>query len=438
MLAVAASGTVRARVRAAIVATVALALLLLGGPLAAAVALLYRDAAESRLEGEASRVLVAVPDDNLGRPGAALPLPLDPETALGLYDGRGHLLSGRGPTDDASVARAAQLNGALRRISNGQVVVLLPFRTDNGDRVVVRAARTDDDVVEHTVATWAAMVVLAALVLGVAWLVGSRRAAALAEPFERLTADAQALGRGNFAVRGHVTGLVEADAAGAALEDTARRLGALIERERAFSSDASHQLRTPLTRLRLGIESTLLDPTADRDTALRAALVRLDGLESTVTSLLALARDTGSPRDRCDLAVAVNAAWERWHDVVAEAGRDLLMRREVALAQALCSQAALSQVVDVLVDNALQHGAGQIVLATRRAGPGLALDVTDEGPGLGPDPERAFSRRSAHAAGTGIGLALARSLAEAEGGRLVVGGPGAVLTVLLPSAEVDA
>lgn len=431
----AASGTVRARVRAAIVGTVALALLLLGGPLAAAVALLYRGAAESRLEGEASRVLVAVPDDSLGRPGARLPKPRDQHTALALYDDRGHLLSGRGPTDDPAAARAVRLSGSLRQITNGQVVVLVPFRKDDGARVVVRAASTDADVIEHTYATWAAMAVLAAAVLAVAWVVGSRRAAALAEPFEQLTADAQSLGRGNFAVRGHKSGLVEADAAGAALEETARRLGALLERERAFSSDASHQLRTPLTRLRLGIESTLLDPGADRDEALRAALVRLDGLESTVTSLLALARDTGSERGRCDLAVAVKAAGERWHEIATDSGRTLSVRLEDDLPEAACSDAALSQVVDVLVDNALQHGAGRVVLAARHAGPGLAIEVTDGGQGLGPDPERAFTRRSADASGTGIGLALARSLTEAEGGRLVVGGPGSVLTVLLPAFE---
>jgi signal transduction histidine kinase len=73
----------------------------------------------------------------------------------------------------------------------------------------------------------------------------------------------------------------------------------------------------------------------------------------------------------------------------------------------------------------------------REAGLGVAIDVSDEGEGLGPTPERAFERRSPDARGHGIGLSLARSLTEAEGGRLVVTAPGPqpVLSVLLPAAE---
>ncbi len=430
--------SVRRRVRAAIVGTVALALLLVGLPLAGAVGLLYRDAAESRLEAEAAHVLVAVPDDQLSRPGITLPRPRDASTQLGLYDGEGNLLSGQGPRPDPAARAAGGSDGPFRRLVHGDVVVLVPFSKDDGGRVVVRAASSDEGVVEQTYLTWLAMALIAAVVLAVAWFVGSRRARALAQPFEQLTADAQALGRGNFAVRGHSTGLLEADAASAALEETARRLGALLERERAFSSDASHQLRTPLTRLRLGLESALLDPAADRDEALRAALLRLDGLESTVTSLLALARDTGREQGRCDVAAAVRDAGHRWQDVAQDSGRELVAQEQPDLPDAACAETALSQVVDVLLDNALQHGRGTVTVTARRAGPGVALDVADEGDGLGSDPERAFTRRSADARGNGIGLALARSLTEAEGGRLVVGHPGSVLSVLLPAAEHSA
>jgi len=96
------------------------------------------------------------------------------------------------------------------------------------------------------------------------------------------------------------------------------------------------------------------------------------------------------------------------------------------------SQAAVRQVVDVLLDNAVVHGAGTVTLSLRDAGGAVAIDVADEGPGPA-DPEEAFRRRGDSAAGHGIGLALARSLAEAEGGRLRLTRPRPpVFSLLLP------
>jgi signal transduction histidine kinase len=432
---VAQPGSVRARVRAAIVGTVALALLLLGVPLAGSLHYVFRGQAETRLEGEASRVLVSVPDDAVAT--TRLPAPRYPHSRLGVYDGSGNRLLGAGPLHDSAARRAGSRRGEVRDVVGSELVVAVPFRGDAGVTRVVRAASPYAEVQARTYRAWALTALLGLAVLGIAWVVGSRRARALARPFERLTADAQALGRGDFGIHPVATGLVEADAAGLALEETASRLGALLDRERSFSADASHQLRTPLTRLRLGLESALLDPAADRDAALRDAVARLDGLEHTVSSLLLLARDTRSPGERCDAGELVRAAVGPWTEMAADAGRPLAVRVAHDVPVAACSPAALRQVLDVLVDNALRHGAGPVTVAVREAGLGVAVDVSDEGPGLGGDPEAAFQRRSPDARGHGIGLALARSLTEAEGGRLVVtaSGPHPVLTVLLPAAE---
>jgi signal transduction histidine kinase len=427
---------VRARVRRAIVGTVALALLLLGVPLAAALNSVYRGQAETRLEGEAARVLVSVPDD----PVPELPAPRDATTTLGLYDATGRLVAGHGPRVDDAARRAGRTRSEVRAVNGDDIVVVVPFRRDsggNGAIASVRAASPYSEVRDRTYRAWGLTALLGLGVLAIAWFVGSRRARALALPFERLTADAQALGRGDFGLRPHSTGLVEADAAEVALAETATRLGALLDRERAFSADASHQLRTPVTRLRLGLESALLDPGADREVALQDAVTRLDALEQTVTSLLALARDTSGPGGPCDVGSLVTAAQERWSAAASDLGRAMEVAAEGELPDAACSPAALAQVLDVLVDNALRHGAGTVRVTVRRAGPGVAVDVSDEGPGLGPDPETAFVRRSPAAQGHGIGLALARSLTAAEGGRLVVTSPGPrpVLSVLLPATE---
>lgn len=426
----------RARVRAAIVGTVALALVLLGVPLAGALHYVFRGQAETRLEAEAARVLVAAPQEGV----LPLPAPRYPHTSLGIYDAEGNRLSGVGPDGDPAVRRAGRSAGEVRDVVGSSLVVAVPFRGGSGTTRVVRAASPYAEVQSRTYRAWGLTALLGLLVLAVAWAVGSRRARALALPFERLTADAQALGRGDFGVRAQATGLVEADAAGVALEETASRIGVLLDRERAFSADASHQLRTPLTRLRLGLESALLDPAADRDAALRDAVARLDGLEQTVTSLLLLARDDRAPGESSDAAEVVREGRSRWSEAAAEQGRTVTLRIGADVPPAACRPLALRQVLDVLVDNALRHGSGDIAVVVREAGSGVAVDVGDEGPGLGAHPERAFERRSPDARGHGIGLALARSLTEAEGGRLVVTSPGPrpVLSVLLPAAEGNA
>jgi signal transduction histidine kinase len=92
----------------------------------------------------------------------------------------------------------------------------------------------------------------------------------------------------------------------------------------------------------------------------------------------------------------------------------------------------VDEILDVLLDNARVHGAGAVTLTVRELDGWLALDVADQGEGFADDPELAMSRGPG-ADGHGIGLALARELAHAEGGRLVVtsAGPAPVLTLLL-------
>jgi signal transduction histidine kinase len=96
----------------------------------------------------------------------------------------------------------------------------------------------------------------------------------------------------------------------------------------------------------------------------------------------------------------------------------------------------IAEILDVLLDNAHRHGAGTVTLTLRAVDTSFAIEVRDEGEGVA-DPERAFERREPRSAGHGIGLALARSLAHADGGRLVLTmpGPRPVFTLLLPSAE---
>ena len=176
----------------------------------------------------------------------------------------------------------------------------------------------------------------------------------------------------------------------------------------------------PATGLRLTLEAELLTPRANPVPALEEALHDVDRIEATLTHLLALARD--APEDRGPLAVdaVLRAAEQRWRRPFVTAGRSLAVETGDAIPLVHASATALATVVDVLLENALEHGAGTVVLAAAAARPtGVSITVTDEG-ALSGDPSGVFERRAPDASGHGIGLALARSLAHAEGARLRV------------------
>ncbi len=149
------------------------------------------------------------------------------------------------------------------------------------------------------------------------------------------------------------------------------------------------------------------------------ALVELDRLEATIDQLLTLARDSNGPRDAVDLPRLLGTLEDRWHEPLARSGRPLHFSIDGDLPHPHVSDAAIGHVLDVLVDNACRHGGGAVTVEARPLAAGVAVTVTDQGPGIA-DPGPIFERRGPEATGYGIGLALARSLAEAEGGRLVL------------------
>jgi signal transduction histidine kinase len=415
-------------VLAAITGVAVLAVLLFAGPLAVAVQRLYRDSASDALERDATWIAAALAVDPEDRRGArALPTGVPTGVDVGVYGTDGQRISGSGP-GRSTLAKGSDDTG----IEGGSLAAIAPIPADEGPARVVRVARPYDEVTDQVRFAWLVMGGLAILVIGLAVVFALRQSARLAAPLEHLTRSAQELGDGDFTIRALRSDVREADAAGQALEATARRLGDVLDRERAFSANVSHQLRTQLTGMLLGLEAALARPDADLPEAIRTAVSRGEHLQSVIDDLVRLARDSRTRSAPLDVPALLEEARTTWAGTLAAQGRQLTVTLPDELPTVAASPAAIRQILRVLLDNATVHGRGDVTIDVAGLSDGIAIEVADQGPGV-PEGTDAFARRPAD--GHGIGLALARSLAEAEAGRLMLRRQSPpVFSLLLPPA----
>lgn len=426
----------RRRILVSIVGVVIVALLVLGVPLAVAVSRLYENEEVLRLEREANESRTAVRTSAVER-GDHVQIGSDDRNAVlyGVYDASGNRVGGTGPARaDASTRKALEGDSADARIGD-RIVVAVPI---NGDREVVgaiRASRSADRVAGRTRRTWLVMSLFALIAIAVAALLAWWQARRLTQPIDELVDAAQRLGGGDFSATTKPSGIDELDQLGSAMNTTSARLGHLIGRERAFSTEASHQLRTPIAGLRVKIESALLVPESDAKATLEELLAPIDRLETTVEDLLDLARDADVERTPLDAAALLHEAAEEWHEVLHQSGRELKIVAEDGLSTPLVAEPAIREILHVLVSNAAHHGAGAVTLTARSSIPGaVVIQVTDDGTRT-LDPRQVFERRIS--GNHGVGLALARSLAEAEGARLVLerSGPRPMFAIVIPTDD---
>jgi signal transduction histidine kinase len=421
----------RRRLVIAIVAVAAGAVVLFAVPLAAVLERSYRDEDLLRLQRDTIASTRAV--DLSGQPSDPIELPASSDK-LAVYDRAGRRVAGNGPASAPSlVASVLRTGHPTDAVQSGQLVVAVPLTVDERVTGAVRAVRAQAGAAHDTHGAWLVIAASAAAVIAAASLAALVLGRRLAAPLERLAVAARRLGEGDFSVRAPRAAIAEVDEVRAALDTSAQRLGDLVARERAFTTNASHQLRTPLAALRLELEALELEHPDSPE--LTQAIAQVDRVESTIATLLAVARDAQRPDEHADLARLIDDAEARWREVLAKDARPLRSRTTTRRPVAQASRRVVDEILDVLVDNAHVHGAGEVTLTLRELDGWLAVDVADQGPGFRGDPQRALSEPRA-TAGHGIGLALARTLADAEGGRLVVtsSGPAPVLTLLLPAA----
>jgi signal transduction histidine kinase len=423
---------VRPRILAAIVGVALLAVAALAIPLAIRLGRDARTQSVARLERAAATAASRIRDPI--QPGTVLRLPdLASDGEISVYDARGVRRGGEGPVRaDAVAGRALSGHTNSGEVGSGLVVgvpVVRGLRVIAAVRVAEPISVTDSEVRHQRINI--ALFGLAAI--AIAAIVGLAVSAALARPLRRLRTAAARLGHGDFSARAPRSGIDEVDDVAQALDDTAVRLGELVERERTFSAHASHQLRTPLAALRLAVETELARPRSDPNAALEEVLAETDRLERTIRDLLLLARGE-VVRGPVDLQGLAGDAEARWHSLFAAAGRSIRVQaHDETRTDVHASSTALGQILDVLLANALQHGAGVVTISVRSEPDGGAVvAVEDEGPGIDRDPDTVFQATNVGA--HGFGLPLAAALAAADGARLRLANRGAhpVFEVGLP------
>jgi signal transduction histidine kinase len=226
---------------------------------------------------------------------------------------------------------------------------------------------------------------------------------------------------------------------------TLDRLEGAVARLRGYVADVSHELRSPLTGLRMELELALSDPDAsDPYETLEAVLVNAERLHAVLDDLLAIARLEANPdfaREPVDLQALAD------QEVLRRPRRARFTVTDGEPVVVSGGRAELGRLITSLLDNADRHAAGTVTVALRTEPDGTALvEVIDDGPGIAAaDRERVFERftrldegRHQDAGGTGLGLAVSRDIATAHGGSLVLaeredGLPGARFVLRLPA-----
>ena len=300
----------------------------------------------------------------------------------------------------------------------------------------VRVTQSVDAVDRATRRATLGLVAIGLLVLVLGLGAGALIAGQVARPIRRLDEAARRVAEGDLSARAKVEGSAEQQRLARTFNDMTGRLERLLASQREFVADASHQLRTPLSGLRLRLEearATTGDEGAQEE--IDAGLRELDRLSAMVSELLVLSQagEVDAPPERIDLEDAARRAEARWDG--AEGGR---VRSDGTPAEGFCPRADLDRAIDALVENAIHYGDGEVEIRSR---PG-AVEVLDRGPGLTDEDLAAvferFHRGAAGRAGpngTGLGLPIARELARRWGGDVTLvnrDGGGARATLLVP------
>jgi signal transduction histidine kinase len=350
----------------------------------------------------------------------------------------GELVAVIGPTGTVSTAedrlagarfdevlRHARDEGPTRGETADLVYVAKPFPAHAGLAGAALVARPDAAIDGRARRFWAVLGVAGAAVVAISAVLTTRTSRWISRPLRRLDEQAAAFGRGDLDARLRIDGAPpEVDALAATFNRMASQLAGVVRAQRRFVADASHQLRTPLTAVRLRLENLGPERPMEVSAARDAALDELARLSYLVDGLLLLARAEGAAPVvvDVDVAAALRDRQQAWAPLADERGVAMLVDAPQR-ASARVAEGHLEQILDNLVDNALEAtpAGGTVELSAALVDGAVEVHVRDDGAGMSVDELRhafvPFWRgRGAGSSGTGLGVAIVDQLARASGG----------------------
>lgn len=295
------------------------------------------------------------------------------------------------------------------------LAALLVFSTRTPDERIVGNTLSGSLLAVSATGGFLALSVLAGLI---GMLVARRQAATLTAPLTALASQAEKLGAGHTATTPLATGIREVDRISEVLAASSMDISRALSAERDFAADASHQLRTPLAALLLRLDEIAAtdDPEVVREEA-ETAIAQVERLAGVVDELMGRTKRRPAETSVVSLDSVIAALQREWQPALTQARRSMRVHGERGL-QVLIPRPALSQILSTLIENSLAHGRGTVSVHARRSGPTVVVEVSDEGSGVAPGIAARIFERSVSSSGTGLGLALARDLAESNYGRL--------------------
>lgn len=439
-----------------------MAIIALGVPLA--INLSARVRAEVRTQAQAQADLVAATAADLLGAGQRRELSTLARTAATSLRGRilvvgatgGVLVDSAGPAqvgvsyesrpeiEAALSGRQVQVQRASRTLGREILATAVPIIRNGRPVGAVRVTQSIAAVNSAVRRAQLGVVLIGLIVLALGLAAGAIIAAQVGRPIRRLQDVARRVARGELGARAAIEGSREQKSLAVSFNDMTERIARLLEVQREFVADASHQLRTPLTGLRLRLEEARahrMSPEASKE--LDAAVGEVDQLARTVHQLLALSGggERQAPTQPLDLDDLAASAVRRWEPIAKARGIALSHCRGDVLRTAWAGWPEAERALDCLLENAVTYSppGTRIELIS---GPGR-IEVRDRGPGLADDEQDAvFERfhrgRAARSgpSGSGLGLAIARELARAWNGEVTIenrDGGGAVASLLLPT-----